>query len=74
MEIPKPFKQLEDDSPMPWGKHFGTPMEDVPADYLFFLWTERGKERQVKSCPVADYIQRNLETLEEEWPDGVWRK
>jgi len=26
--------QLNDDSPMPWGKHKGTRLGDVPLDYL----------------------------------------
>ena len=33
------MKQLQDTDPMPWGKWKGKPMQDVPADYLFWLWT-----------------------------------
>lgn len=66
--------QLQDLSPMPWGKHKNVPMQDVPADYLFFFWTERGLEHQVATNPVADYINRNLQTLELDYPDGIWRK
>lgn len=62
---------LTDISPMPWGKHQGALMQDVPADYLFYLWTTRGKERD-KQCPVADYIRRNKSALEQEHPDGIW--
>jgi hypothetical protein len=66
------MKQLTDTDPMPWGKYKNTPMQDVSADYLFFLWTKLGKERD-KQCPVADYIRRNLSALEQDYPDGIWR-
>ena len=62
---------LEDTDPMPWGKHKGVPMADVPADYLFWLWTEKGKKLN-RACEVADYIRRNLAALQQEYPDGIW--
>lgn len=61
---------LEDLSPMPFGKHKGQPMQDVPARYLHWLWTN-GKE-QNKECPVADYIRRNLSALKKENSDAIW--
>lgn len=64
-------KELQDTDTMPWGKYKGTPMQDVPADYLFWLWTEKGKKDN-RSCEVADYIRRNLATLQQEYPDGIW--
>lgn len=63
-------KQLDDLSPMPFGKHRGTPMQDVPADYLHWLWTN-GKEHD-RRCQVADYIRRNITALQQEHPDGIW--
>lgn len=54
---------------MPFGKHKGTPMQDVPASYLFWLWTN-GKEAE--KSPVADYIRENLDALKKEYPDGIW--
>jgi hypothetical protein len=57
---------------MPFGKYKGTPMQDVPASYLFWLWTEAGKEREVKTCFVAEYIHRNLAALKMEYQDGEW--
>ena len=69
------MKQLTDTDPMPWGKYGPTgeklTMEKVPADYLFWLWTEGGKERDMQ-CPIADYIRRNLNVLKTEHPDGIW--
>lgn len=61
---------LTDTSPMPFGKYKGTPMQDVPASYLFWLWSN-GKEHE-RTCPVHDYIRRNLDVLRTEHPDGIW--
>lgn len=65
------MKKLEDLDPMPFGKHKGQPMQDVPASYLFWYWTNSGK--RVNQCPVMDYVDRNLTALEQEYPDGIWR-
>lgn len=52
---------LTDESPMPWGKHKGTKMANVPAAYL--LWCLReGK----CSADVREYINDNLEILKRE--------
>jgi len=66
------MKQLEDTDKMPWGAHKDTIMQDVPAGYLHFLWTTLSKNKQTKTCPVADYIERNLSALKQEHPDGIW--
>ena len=55
---------------MPFGKHAGTPMQDVPASYLHWLWTQ-GKCSDHK-CPVGNYIRANLNALKLEHPDGIW--
>lgn len=55
---------------MPFGKHRGLAMQDVPARYLHWLWTNGKKEDQ--RCPVADYIRRNLDALKLEHRDGIW--
>lgn len=65
--------KLTDTDPMPWGKHKGTPMQDVPADYLHYMWTQRGLElRRAGQCEVADYIRANLDALAMEHKDGIW--
>lgn len=33
-------KTLTDTCPMPFGKHEGEPMENVPDSYLLWLWNE----------------------------------
>jgi len=67
------MKQLQDLDPMPFGKYARTktPMQDVPASYLFWLWSN-GKDQEVKTCPVADYIKRNMDSLKKDHPDGIW--
>jgi len=58
------MEALTDNDTMPWGKHKGTPMEKVPADYLLFL-----KDNADWSSPndaVLTYIIDNLEILEKE--------
>lgn len=62
---------LADSDPMPFGAHKGKPMQDVPASYLHWLWSSGKKDD--KTCPVADYIRRNLDALQQEYPDGIWR-
>lgn len=62
--------KLDDISKMPFGKHKGIPMQDVPASYLHWLWTN-GKKEDLE-CPVADYIRRNLQSLRMEHKDGIW--
>lgn len=64
-------KELTDLDPMPLGKaHLGKPMQEVPASYFHFLWTNGLK--QDKTSPVADYIRRNLDALKAEHTDGIW--
>lgn len=67
------MSKLTDLHQMPWGKHKGVLMQDVPASYFFWLWTERGFENN-KQDPVACYIRENLKTLKSEYPDGIWEK
>lgn len=63
------MKPLFDDSPMPFGKHKGKPMKDVPVNYLHYLW-ESGLCKEDK--PVANYIRKSLPALKKENPDLIW--
>lgn len=72
------FKKLADWDPMPFGKYGPKQgdqkfMQDVPAKYLFWLWTDSGMQNQTETSAVADYIKRNLDALEKEYPNGIWR-
>lgn len=69
MPISKP---LTDQSPMPFGKYKGQPMEKVPAKYLHWLWTEGGMEKEKDTNPVGDYIDRNVRALAKEYTNGIW--
>lgn len=50
---------------MPFGKHKGKSMEDVPASYLLWL-RDNGVSGDVK-----DYIEENLSALQKECPDYI---
>ena len=65
------MKKLDDTSPMPFGKYEGKPMQDVPASYLHWLWSN-GMREKVGRNYVADYIKENLHALKQEHPDGIW--
>lgn len=66
--------KLSDLDKMPFGKHKGTAMQDVPASYLHWLWTNDADpmRHKVATDPVADYIQRNMDALKDELPDAIW--
>ena len=40
-------EMLCDSDPMPFGKHKGIPMQDVPASYLHWLWANGKKDLRV---------------------------
>ena len=64
---------LTDTDPMPFGKYKGERMEDVPARYLHWLWTNGlSSKAERKTSLVAKYIEENLAVLMSEYPDGIW--
>lgn len=52
---------MTDNSIMPFGKHEGIKMANVPPDYLLWLWDNNKAYGEVK-----DYIADNLEDLKAE--------
>lgn len=58
--------ELTDESPMPFGKHRGTRMEEVPASYLLWLLDEIPAAAEGDRGLVARYIRRNQAVLERE--------
>ena len=66
--------QLQDTDPMPFGKHRGVPMQDVPAHYMHWLWCGEGGPQleHNRQSDVGDYIRRNLSPLKLEYADGIW--
>lgn len=67
--------ELSDTSPMPFGQHRGTPMQDVPASYLHYLFTMglNNNNSNDSRGQVANYIRKNLDALKQEYPDGIWK-
>jgi uncharacterized protein (DUF3820 family) len=51
---------------MPFGKHKGERMENVPAGYLLWL-----REQRCSNETVAGYIEENLSALMQECPDYI---
>ena len=49
---------MSDESIMPWGKHQGKQMADVPAEYLIWLY-----DNQKCSGKVKIYIVQNLDVI-----------
>ena len=68
------LEDLKDTDAMPFGKYKGIPMQDVPASYLHWLWTNERDPMKAKVAtdPAAAYIQKNMQTLRQEYPDGIW--
>ena len=62
---------FEDTDLMPFGKHKGTPMQDVPADYFHWLWFN-GKKDEVNTCPIAKYIKRSIPAFKIENRNLIW--
>lgn len=52
---------MEDSDLMPFGKYKGKEMEDVPAQYLLWLYSE-GCDNEY----VIDYVEENLDVLRKE--------
>ncbi len=49
---------MDDKSPMPFGKHKGEALEDVPASYLIWLYDNEKCHGKLK-----EYIKDNLDVL-----------
>lgn len=54
-------KKLTDEDPMMFGKHKGTAMANVPADYLLYLY-----HNNLPDGNVRDYIEDNLDSIQQE--------
>lgn len=54
---------MTDESIMPFGKHQGKQMADVPADYLLYLYDD-GKGKVFGE--VREYIEENMTVLKQQ--------
>lgn len=65
-------EELTDDSLMPFGKHKGERMGDVPAKYLIWLWDGETNDDPIGSdTPVGKYIKNNLAQLARMLPNTI---
>jgi uncharacterized protein (DUF3820 family) len=56
--------KLKDTDPMPFGKHKGQPLKDVPASYLLWLYEQMRREND--NVKLAFYVEENLNQLNQE--------
>lgn len=54
---------LSDDSPMPFGVHKGSPMCEVPASYLDYIY---GQSWIYEWPDVLEYIEENIDVIHAE--------
>lgn len=60
------YQKLTDESLMPFGDaHKGTPMADVPASYLMYLYDDGLKPGNVRT-----YIEENMDSITKEINDA----
>jgi len=59
-----------DDDLMNFGKYKNVRLQDVPASYLHWLYTETKPMRDIK---LKHYIENSMDSLKEEYPDGIWK-
>lgn len=58
---------VNDDSRMPFGKHKGSKLSNVPAPYLLWLADELGKEpKDAVRAELRAYVDENRAVLEQE--------
>lgn len=65
------MRLLDDTDKMPFGKHKGELMQEVPVNYLHYLW-HNGLKEEATTSNVAEYIKRNLAGLKIENKDLIW--
>jgi uncharacterized protein (DUF3820 family) len=57
--------EFDDETPMPFGKHKGTPLGQVPASYLSWLEAELEPDSPVRGA-LLHYIHENAAAIEME--------
>ena len=61
--------KLNDQSIMPFGKYKGKKMENVPASYLHWLYTQQFCDKKIEG-----YVEDNMEALMKEYSNGIWKR
>lgn len=71
MELTRKINYMINDlDPMPFGKYKGTPMQDVPASYLHWVWHNTTTDNCNGS--LYSYIKFSVSALKDEDPDKLW--
>lgn len=60
--------KLTDEDLMPFGMYKGTPLEDVPAKYLRFIYDIYTFSPQYMN--VKEYIEENLDVIDQQNKNG----
>lgn len=61
MDKNKPLEKVTDETPFPFGRHKGTKMANVPADYLLYWF-----EKKSLSKPFVEYVESHYSQLQAE--------
>ena len=54
---------MTDESLMPFGKHKGKPLADVPDDYFLYLWRQPDFAANRRS-ELYQYIKENMDAIQ----------
>jgi hypothetical protein len=60
---------MDDTSLFPFDKHKGKPMQDIPVEYLHWVWHNASGTHTTE---VRDYIKKSMNSLRMEKPDLIW--
>lgn len=55
--------KFTDETPMPWGKHKGDKLADVPDSYLLWILDNPAIDRQ-RNAALFAYIEENLDAIQ----------
>ena len=60
---------MTDDDLMPFGKHQGIPLKDVPDDYLLWLYNQ---DIHPKYSDLEDYLEENIDSIKANINKNRW--
>lgn len=66
--------ELQDTDKMPFGKHKGVLMQDVPVHYLHWFYCNVTTVKGQDSERVLDYINKSIHALKQENEDLIWQR
>lgn len=57
---------MNDESLMPFGKHKGVKMANVPPEYLIWLYEQSGCLNYARYSDLKKYVEENMDVLKSE--------